>query len=46
MLCGVVGDELEEKNDFKSFQIIDIYKYISYISRTENDVVDHNSKPS
>ena len=46
MLCGGVGDESERENEFKSFQIIDMYRYIGYIISTENDVVDQNSKPS
>ena len=42
---GWLGDELEDKNEFKDIQIIDMYRYISYISRLDNDVLDHNSKP-
>ena len=41
---GGLGDELEDNNDFEDVQIIDMYRYISYISRPENDVVDHNYK--
>ena len=41
-----VGDELDEDTDFEDVQIIEIYSYISYIRRPENDIVDNNSKPS
>ena len=41
---GGVDDEVEDNNEFGSVKIIDMYRSISYISRPENDVVDHNSK--
>ena len=41
---GGIGDKVEDKNEFEAFQIINVYRSISYISRPENDVVDQNPK--
>ena len=39
-----VGDEVEDNNYFEDVQTINAYRYISYISRPDNDVVDYNLK--
>ena len=39
-----VGDEVENNNDFEDFHIINTDRYIIYIRKPENFVVDHNSK--
>ena len=39
---GGIGVEVEDNNDFEDVKIIDVDRYISYINRPENDVVDHN----
>ena len=43
-LGGGLGDDIEDTNDFEDVQIIDMYSYINYISRPENDIVDNNYK--
>ena len=39
-----VGDEVENNNDFEDFHIINTDRYIIYIRKPKNFVVDHNSK--
>ena len=41
---GGVSEKVEDNNGFEYVQIIDMYRYISSISRPENDVFDHNYK--